>query len=68
MQSTVLDLANAPVHEPEDERLTAAEFALYRAGYAHALHVVQKAIDATMQRFELVERTKRLDARRKRSE
>lgn len=55
-------------HVPTDARYTAAEFDLYRAGYDHALLMALKVVTAAEKRFELRERTKRLDARRKRSD
>jgi len=67
VQATVFDLQTAMPHEPPDSRLTAAEFAIYRAGYEHALAVTAKAITAAGKRYELIERSKRLAAKQKRA-
>lgn len=67
LQGALYDLMVAPPHEPADARFTAADFALYREGYDHALLVALKAIQSAAQRYELIERTKRLEARRKRA-
>lgn len=65
LQQAVYDLMAATPHEPTDARFTAAEFALYRAGYDFALVVVLRTLKAAEQRFELRDRTKRLERRRK---
>ena len=61
------DLMAAQPHEPPDSRFTPAEFALYREGYAEALRVVAVTLEAAVRRFDLVERTKRLSERKKRT-
>lgn len=66
IQRTLVDLHTAAPHEPAGARFSAAEFAVYRAGYAHALIVAMKAVDVALLRFELVERSKRLARRAKR--
>lgn len=53
-------------HVPADAKYTDAEFAIYREGYDHALLMAMKVVTAAEQRFELRERTKRLDAKRRR--
>lgn len=65
MQESVYDLMVAKPHEPDEARFTAAEFALYREGYEKALEISLRVLRAAEQRFELVERTRRLEARRK---
>jgi hypothetical protein len=66
LQQAVYDLTVAPPHEPADARFTAAEFALYREGYEHALLMAMKTMKHAVARFELRERTKRLAAKRRR--
>lgn len=65
---TMADLMNRKPHEPDDARFTPAEFDVYRLGYDYALFIAMKALEATEQRFQLRERTKRLEAKRKRSQ
>jgi hypothetical protein len=62
------DLTVARPHEPIDARFTAAEFAVYRAGYDTALTVATKTVVAAAQRFELFERTKRIEQQQQRRE
>jgi hypothetical protein len=66
MESAVYDLMVAKPHEPPDARFTSEQFALYRQGYETALLVALRALQAAERRFGLVERTKRLEAKRKR--
>ena len=54
-------------HEPPDARFTAEQFRLYREGYETALLVALRAMQAAERRFELYERTKRLEAKKKRT-
>lgn len=65
MQQTVSDLLDVAPHEPPDARYTAAEWAVYKEGYETALLIVMRALKATEQRYDMRERTKRLEARRK---
>lgn len=65
MQQTVSDLLGAAPHEPPDVRYTAEQFAVYKEGYETALLMVMRALKATEQRYDMRERTKRLEARRK---
>lgn len=53
-------------HEPPDARYTAQEFDLYRQGYDYALVMTLKTLKAAVERFELRERTKRLERKRER--
>jgi len=67
MLSSVNDLMAATPHEPPESRFTPEEFAVYREGYNAALVVVAKTLEAAVRRFDLVERTKRLSERQKRT-
>jgi hypothetical protein len=67
MLSAVNDLMAARPHEPPDARFTPEEFALYREGYAEALRIVAVTLEAAVRRFDLVEKTKRLSERQKRT-
>jgi hypothetical protein len=64
MQSAIYDLMTAAPHVADDARLSAAEFAVYRNGYEKALEVSLRVTRAAAQRFELVERTKRIEGRK----
>jgi hypothetical protein len=66
LQRSVYDLAVAAPHVPSDVRYTAGEFRLYRDGYDWALVMALRTMKAAEQRFELRERTRRLEARRRR--
>jgi hypothetical protein len=68
MQGAVYDLMVANPHEPDGARFTAADFALYREGYDKALETALRVLRAAGQRFELVDRTRRLEARKKRAD
>lgn len=63
-QGSIYDLIASTPHEPDDARFTAAEFALYRAGYEFALETALRTLAAAERRFELIDRTKRLETRR----
>jgi len=63
----VYDLMTCKPHEPPDARFTAEQFRLYREGYETALLVALRALQAAERRFELYERTKRLESKKKRS-
>lgn len=65
MQQAVYELMTATPHEPPGARYTAEQFALYREGYDYALVMALRTLQAADLRFRLVERTKRLEARRK---
>lgn len=65
-QQAVYDLMTCTPHVPMDAKYTDAEFAIYREGYDHALLMALKTVTAAEQRFKLIERTKRLEARRRR--
>ena len=67
MLSAVNDLMAARPHEPPESRFTPEEFRLYREGYAEALRVVAVTLEASVRRFDLVERTKRLSEQKKRT-
>lgn len=67
MGETVADLMNAQPHDDSDGRYSAAQWEFYRAGYQHALLIVLRALKETELRYEMVERTKRLDAKRRRA-
>lgn len=64
MQSAIYDLTVAMPHEPDDARFSAAEFAIYRGGYEKALEISLRVTRAAAQRFELIERTRRIDERK----
>src|SRR5881628_404364 len=64
MQSAIYDLTTAMPHEPDGARFSAAEFAIYRGGYEKALEISPRATRAAAQRFELIERTRRIDERK----
>jgi hypothetical protein len=57
----------APPHVPHDARYTAEEFRTYRAGYDWALVIALRTMQAAEERFKMRERTKRLDAKRRRT-
>jgi hypothetical protein len=65
LTGAVYDLMVAPPHVADDARYTADEFRTYRAGYDWALVMALKTMQAAQERFYLFERTKRLDARRR---
>lgn len=65
LQTVVYDLMVAPPHEPDNARFTHEEFMLYKQGYEMALKVVARTLDAAYKRYELIERTKRLNTRPK---
>ena len=67
MSQSVYDLMTVTPHEPKDARFTAEQFRLYREGYETALLVALRALKAAERRFELYERTKRLEAQKKRN-
>jgi len=67
-QQAVYDLCVASPHEPADERFTAREFAVYRAGYTMALQMALRVMEAAVRRYSLVTRTRRLEAKRKREQ
>jgi hypothetical protein len=67
LEQAVYDLMAARPHEPPGARLNAEEYALYRMGYDHALLIALRSVRAAERRFETVERTRRLEAKRKRS-
>ena len=66
LQQAVYDLMTATPHEPDGARYTPADFALYRAGYDYALVIALRTLQAAELRFELRERTTRLEAKRRR--
>jgi len=66
MLRSVDDLSQAFPHVPEDVKFTAAEFDAYRKGYDYALVMTVKTLRAAVERFELRQRTKRLEAKRRR--
>lgn len=47
----VYELAVVRPHEPDDSRFTAAEYILYRQGYEHALFIVLKVLQLTIDRW-----------------
>jgi hypothetical protein len=55
----------AKPHEPDDARFTAAEFAVYREGYELALRMALRVVLAADERYRMVTRTRRLEARRR---
>jgi hypothetical protein len=65
-QAAVYDLIVAAPHVPADEHFTAVEFHLYRAGYDMALVMALRVMSAAAERHQLIGRTKRLDAKRRR--
>lgn len=67
-QAAVYDLIVATPHVPADERFTAVEFHLYRSGYDMALVMALRVMHAAEERYQLIVRTKRLDAKRRREE
>src|SRR5437868_15065643 len=67
-RAAVYELMVAAPHVPDDVRYTAAEFALYRAGYDWALVMALRVMGAAVQRHELIARTKRIEAKRRRKE
>lgn len=68
LHDAVYDLIIAAPHVPTAERFTAAEFFLYRSGYDMALVMALRVMRAAEERFQLIGRTKRLDAARRRKE
>jgi hypothetical protein len=68
MQQTVYDLMTCRPHVPDDARFTEDSWRLYNLGYQHALVIVLKALKATEARFDLVQRTKRLDQKRRKGD
>lgn len=67
LQEAVYDLLVAPPHEPDGARFTAEEFAVYRQGYDLALIMALRVMQAAERRFSLYKRTRRLEARKRRS-
>lgn len=67
LANTVADVMNHKPHEPDGAKFTPAEFDLYRWGWDQALLIVMRALENTVQRYELIERTKRLEAKRRRA-
>jgi hypothetical protein len=67
-QASVYDLFVAPPHEPPGARFTPEEFELYRQGYTLALVKALQAMEHAGQRFQLRQRTTRLDAKRRRAD
>lgn len=65
-QQAVYDLMVARPHEPAGEHFTAAEFHLYRSGYDMALVMALRVMRAAEERYEIVIRTKRIDAAKRR--
>lgn len=68
LHDAVYDLIVAAPHVPPQERFTPAEFFLYRSGYDMALVMALRVMRAAEERFQLIGRTKRLDAARRRKE
>lgn len=65
LQAVVYDLMVAAPHEPKNARFTHDEFLLYKQGYDEALKIVARALEAAYHRYELIEKTRRLDRRPK---
>jgi len=68
MEQTVYDLMSSRPHVPEGSRFTADTWRLYEMGYQHALLIVMKALKATEARFEIRERTRRLERNRRKGQ
>lgn len=68
LQEAVYDLLVARPHEPDDARFTAAEFALYRAGYELALKMALRTMDGARARYKLYILTRRLATRERNQE
>lgn len=66
LQAAVYDLCVAAPHEPADAKFTAEQFRIYRAGYAMALTIALRVMGHAEERYKLVTRTRRLEARKKR--
>ena len=56
-----------PPHVPDGARFTEEAWRLYEQGYSHALVMVLKALRETEKRFDMVQRTKRIDAKRRKT-
>jgi hypothetical protein len=65
-QAAVYDLIVAAPHVRDSEHFTAVEFNLYRAGYDMALVMALRVMGAAAERYQLIVRTKRLEAKRRR--
>jgi hypothetical protein len=68
MLQTVYDLMTCRPHVPDGARFTEETWRLYEAGYQHALVIALRALRATEARFDLVQRTKRIERRRKKGQ
>ena len=68
MQETVYDLMTYRPHVPDGARFTEETWRLYEMGYQHALLIVMKALKATEARFDIRERTRRLERRRRKGQ
>ena len=62
------DLLVAPPHVDPDARYSAAEWAIYVAGYTTALMFAVKVLEAGVQRWSLYLRTRRLETKLRRQE
>jgi hypothetical protein len=67
-RAAVYDLITAAPHVPDDVRLGAVDFAHYRDGYEWALVMALRVMTVAESRYQLIVRTKRIDAARRRKE
>jgi len=68
MQQTIYDLTTCRPHVPDGARFTDEAWRLYEQGYSHALVIALKALKATEARFDLVQRTKRIERKRRKGQ
>jgi len=68
MQQTVYELMTCRPHVPDGVRFTEESWRLYVQGYNHGLVIVLKALKATEARFDLVQRTKRIERKRRKTQ
>jgi hypothetical protein len=68
MLMSVYDLTTAHPHQPPQRRYSADEWRVYVEGYDWALIMCCRVLWAAQQRHALFERTRRLEAQRRRQE
>jgi hypothetical protein len=64
----VYDLLTCPPHEPPGLAFTREQWPVYVAGYTMALQMAMKVMELALVRFDMVRRTRRLEAKRRRDE
>ena len=67
-RQAVYELSTAPPHEPADARFSAHDFQVYQEGYVMGLLMASRVMEAAVNRFALIGRTRRLEAKRKREQ